>query len=451
MRARLILLVAATSLLVVVAFLVPLAMLVRSAAADRAVGAAAVQVQALAPIVTSADRATLRTVVEQANAGNPHQVTVFLPDGTVVGAPARRSAAVDLATAGRSVTGDAPGGREVLVAVAGLPDGTAVIRTLVGDPELGRGVARAWAVLGLLGLGLVVLSVLVADQLARAFIRPLAAVADVSHQMAGGNLDVRATTAGPPEVRAVSNGLNLLVDRIGEMLRREREHVVDLSHRLRTPLTTLRIDAEGLTDPAEQARIVADVDALERTVNDIIHTARRLGRPNAERCDAVRVIADRIEFWSALADEEGRTAQAVLDPGPVPVGVSEDALAACVDALLGNVFAHTPVGTGFTVSLHRRAPAGARLVVADRGPGWPPSLIVRRGSSGGGSTGLGLDIATRTATASGGSMALAGEPGGGAIVILDLGAPTRRRGERPSGRGTARPDPTLAVQTYPGS
>jgi signal transduction histidine kinase len=186
-------------------------------------------------------------------------------------------------------------------------------------------------------------------------------------------------------------------------------------------------------------------------VNDIIHTARRLGRPNAERCDAGRVIADRIEFWSALADEEGRTAQALLDPGPVPVGVSEDALAACVDALLGNVFAHTPVGTGFTVSLHRRAPAGARLVVADRGPGWPPSLIVRRGSSGGGSTGLGLDIATRTATASGGSMALAGEPGGGAIVILDLGAPARRRGERPSGRGTARPDPTLAVQTYPGS
>jgi signal transduction histidine kinase len=443
MRARLILLVAATSLLVVVAFLVPLAMLVRSSAADRAVGAAAVEVQALAPIVTSVDRPTLENAVERVNAGSRHQVTVFLPDGSVVGAPARRSAAVDLAAAGRSVTGDAPGGREVLVAVAGLPDGTAVIRTLVGDGELGDGVARAWAVLGLLGAGLVAMSVLVADQLARAFIRPLAAVAGVSHRMAGGDLAVRATSDGPPEVRAVSNGLNLLVDRIGEMLRREREHVVDLSHRLRTPLTTLRIDAEGLANPADQARIVADVDALERSVNDIIHTARRLGRQNAGQCDAARVIADRVEFWSALADEERRTMQVLLDPGPTAVGVSADALAACVDALLGNVFAHTPVGTGFAVRLQRRDRNGARLVIADRGPGLPASLTVRRGSSGGGSTGLGLDIATRTAAASGGRLTLASEPGSGAIVILDLGAPARRRGAQPAGRGLAGPDPPL--------
>ena len=97
MRARLILLVAATSLLVVVAFLVPLAMLVRSSAADRAVGAAAVEVQALAPIVTSVDRPTLENAVERVNAGSRHQVTVFLPDGSVVGAPARRSAATSSA------------------------------------------------------------------------------------------------------------------------------------------------------------------------------------------------------------------------------------------------------------------------------------------------------------------------------------------------------------------
>lgn len=450
MRLRLILLVAATSLLVVVAFLVPLALLVRSSAADRAVSAAAVEVQALAPVITSADRSTLEPAVANANAGNPHRVTVFLPDGSVVGVRATRSAAVDSAAAGRSVTAEAPGGREVLVAVAGLPQGTAVIRTLVPDDELRRGVAKAWAVLGLLGLGLVVVSVLVADRLARAFLRPLAAVAGVSHQMAGGHLDVRAAPDGPPEVQAVSNGLNLLADRIGEMLRREREHVADLSHRLRTPLTALRIDAEGLPDPADQARIVADVDALERSVNDIINTGRGLGGQGATQlCDAARVVADRIEFWSALADEEQRAVQVVLDAGPINVRVGEDCLSACVDALLGNVFAHTPEGTGFAVRLYRRTDGGARLVIADRGPGLPDSLVVQRGRSGGGSTGLGLDIAARTATESGGSLTLGRDPGGGAVVILQLGGPVAPREKRSSGPLQAGPDDWSELPTRP--
>jgi signal transduction histidine kinase len=439
MRARLVLLVAATSLLVVVAFLVPLALLVRSSAADHALGSAAVEIQALAPLVTSVDRPTLTNAVAHANAGNPHQVTVFLPDGSVVGAPARRSATVDLAIAGRSVTGDAPGGREVVVAVAGLADGTAVLRTFVDDQELRRGVTPAWAMLGLLGAGLVLVTVLVADQLAHTFIRPLAAVAEVSNRMAGGGLDVRATADGPPEVQAVSHGLNMLAERIGEMLNREREHVVDLSHRLRTPLTALRIDAEGLPDPADRARIVADVDSLERSVNDIIRTARRLGgQADVESCDAARVVPERVRFWSTLADEEQRTVAVDLESAPLPVRVSQDDLSACVDALLGNVFAHTPDGTGLAVRLHRRAGGGARLVITDHGPGLPDALIVR-GRSESGSTGLGLDIAARTAAASGGGLRLGRGPDGGAEVTLDLGpAPGsgRNPNPRPSTRGS---------------
>ena len=63
------LLVGATSSLVLVAFLVPLAVLVRSAAADRALSAAVVEVQALAPTVaTTADEATLDQAVDAANA-----------------------------------------------------------------------------------------------------------------------------------------------------------------------------------------------------------------------------------------------------------------------------------------------------------------------------------------------------------------------------------------------
>jgi signal transduction histidine kinase len=424
MRLRLVLLVGATTSLVLVAFLVPLAMLVRTSASDRAVSAAVVEVQALAPTVATVDVQTLRLTVSQMNAAGPHKITVFLPDGSLVGAPAQRSASVRRAATGTSITADTPDGREVLVAVAGLPGGTAVIRTLVPGEELYRGVTRAWLVLGGLGLGLLAVSLLVADLLARSLVRPLAAVATVSHRLARGDLAARAVADGPPEVREVASGLNLLAGRIVELLTRERETVADLSHRLRTPLTALRIDAESLRDPADQSRMMADADELERAVDDVIRAARRpVAGSTRPASDASYVVAERVAFWSALAEEEQRAVSVELPDVPVPVGVSADDLTALVDALLGNVFAHTPEGTALSVTLTGTTRGGGQLVVADDGPGMTDAPVLRRGSSGAGSTGLGLDIARRTARDSGGGLTLRDEPGRGAVVVVDLGPP----------------------------
>jgi signal transduction histidine kinase len=424
MRTRIILLVAATTSLVLVAFLAPLALLVRSTAADRAVSSAIVEMQAFAPLVSTVDSKTLELAVSRTNAANSHQLTVFLPDGRVVGSAAPRSAAVRLAATGRSLTAQASGGREVLVAVAGLSEGTAVIRAFVSDAELQRGVARSWLVLGLLGLGLLVVSVLVAHQLARNLTRPLTAVAEVSHRIAQGDLAARAGLAGPPEVRQVSAGLNLLAGRIDELLASERENVADLSHRLRTPLTALRIDAESLRDPDDRQRITADLDAVERTVDAVIRAARRpVSHDIVATCPAREVVAERVAFWSALAADEQRPVSVDLAPHPLPVRAGADDLAACLDALLGNVFAHTPEGCGMRVRLAPRQGGGATLVVSDDGPGLPGPLALRRGHSGSGSTGLGLDIVRRVAAASGGSLALGEAPGGGAAVTVEFGAP----------------------------
>jgi signal transduction histidine kinase len=431
MRRRLVLLVVATTSLVVVAFLIPLALLVRSSAADRAVSAAAVDIQALAPVVASGDAAALAAAVAAA----PRQVTVFLPDGRIVGAPAPRSAAVARAATGRSMAVGMTGGREVLVAVAGLPGGVAVIRTAVGDAELYRGVRRAWLVLGLLGLGLLLVSAMVADRLGSTLVKPLRAVVSVAHDLAGGDLTARAQPAGPVEVREVGKGLNHLATRIGHLLARERETVADLSHRLRTPLTALRIDAEALRDPAEQSRIGADLDALERTVDGVIRAARVGQNGVVPGCDAAEVVAERVRFWSALADEERRAVAAALSPVPVPVRVARNDLSACVDALLGNVFAHTPEGTGLAVRLTGQHGGGGRLVVADNGPGIP-DLAVRRGHSGTGSTGLGLDIVRRTARDSGGTVTIGRGPAGGALVTVEFGPPYPR--VRNSHRATLR-------------
>ncbi len=424
MRLRLILVVGATSSLVLVAFLVPLAVLVRSAAADRATNAAATEVQAFAPVVATVDEPTLEEAVDHANATGAHQLTIFLPDGTVVGRTAPRSAAVDVAATGLSVTVDTDEGREIAVAVAGLAGGNAVIRTLVPNAELRLGVAKAWSLLGLVGAGLFVVSLLVAVQLARTLIRPLSAVADVSYQLAHGNLDARAGVSGPPEVQQVSLGLNLLAGRIAELLAQERQTVADLSHRLRTPLTALRIDAESVPDTTSRTRLVAGLDAVDRNLDAVIREADRPVRdPFAVKCDASLVVAERVEFWSAFADEEGRALVTRVPPVAAPVRVTEADLSACVDALLGNVFRHTPEGTGFLVELSPQPSAGATLLVADEGPGLPEGEVLRRGASGSGSTGLGLDIVARTAARSGGGIHLGRSTMGGAEVRVEFGPP----------------------------
>jgi signal transduction histidine kinase len=425
MRVRLVLLVVATSSLVLVAFFIPLALLLRTVAADRAVERATVEAQSLAPLVATLATSSLALAVAQVNAeSGALPVTVYLPGGRTLGRSAPRSPAVQLAASGSSLTAEAPGGREVLVAVQGLPGGTTVIRTFVPDAELRRGVTRSWLVLGAVGIGLLALSAVVADQLARSLVRPLAAVARASHQLASGDLSVRAELGGPPEVVQVGNGLNLLGARIGELLARERETVADLSHRLRTPLTALRVDAESLPDRHEMALISSDVDALERTVNEIIREARRPVREGVRAaCEAARVVRERAAFWSALAGDQERRMAVEVVPGPVPVRVAHEDLATCVDTLLENVFAHTPEGVGFLVRLTRRQGGGACLVVADSGPGFDDASMAHRGVSRGGSTGLGLDIVRRTAEASGGMLTLARPPSGGAVVVVDLGPP----------------------------
>jgi signal transduction histidine kinase len=415
MRRRLTLLVAATTVLVLVAFLVPLALLVRQVAADRAISRANDQVRAVVPLVGTSTTEDLKLAVE----GLSPLVSVFLPNGQVVGAALRPTNAVRLAAArDESFTVEGATGREIVVPVV-ITGGTAVVRTVVPAAELTSGVTKAWLVLAALGLALVLLGLLVADRLARALVSPIADLSAVSHRLARAELTARAVPAGPPELREVAGALNHLAGRIQDLLREEREQVADLSHRLRTPLTALRLEAESLRDPDEAARVTAAADGIERAVTATIRQARRRGaeRP-APGCDATAVVADRVAFWSVLAEDTDRTVHRELPTSPLPVAVAADDLAAALDALLGNVFAHTPDGTGFAVSLTARPGGGAILTVADEGPGFPNSAVLERGASGGGSTGLGMDIVRQAAEVAGGALHLSAGPG--AAVRLEL-------------------------------
>ncbi|BCJ51013.1 two-component sensor histidine kinase [Actinoplanes sp. NBRC 14428] len=414
MRRRLTLLVAATTCLVLIAFLVPLALLVRQVAEDRAVSRAHGVVQTIVPLIgTEPDR------LELAVEGQPLPVSVFPPAGEVIGEEARRTPAVTLAAARRESFAVATDeGREIVVPVVSA-GGVYVVRTVVPDEELNRGVTRSWLVLAGLGAALVLLGLVVADRLARNLVAPIADLSAVSHRLARAELSARAAPAGPREIREVATALNHLAGRIQDLLREEREQVADLSHRLRTPLTALRLEAESLRDPAEADRIAAAADGVQRAVTAVIEQARRRGGERRS-CDAAAVVRDRVAFWSVLAEDTDRRVRRELPPGPLPVPIPADELAAALDALLGNVFAHTPDGTAFGVTLAPRPGGGAVLTVDDDGPGFPPDAL-RRGASGSGSTGLGLDIARRAAEAAGGALHAGAAPGGGASVRLELG------------------------------
>ncbi|MFZ2503037.1 MAG: HAMP domain-containing sensor histidine kinase, partial [Nocardioides sp.] len=157
---------------------------------------------------------------------------------------------------------------------------------------------------------------------------------------------------------------------------------------------------------------------LQRTIDAVVREARRPVRTDlAASCDATSIVRERVRFWSALAEDQGRRMVADVPMLEFQVPVAGDDLADAVDVLIDNVFAHTPEGVPFAVTLRPSQDGGepvathVNLTVEDKGPGISddPGPRVRTGS-----TGLGLDIVRRMATGCGGSLTVG--PGGGALA-----------------------------------
>ncbi|MFC0622535.1 HAMP domain-containing sensor histidine kinase [Kribbella deserti] len=412
MRKRLATLVAATTSLVLLAFLVPLAWLLRSEAAERATTAATLTAQSVGQQLPDLAEGSLPT---------SSRVTVFLPDGRVLGLPADRTPAVDLAARGQSFVAEAPGGRQVLISVLSLTAQPAVVRVFVPNSELYAGVVRTWTLLALLGTILFVLGMMLADRLGRRLVGSITALAGTADRLGRGESGARVEPDGPPEVQHVGQELNRLADRIDELLVATRAETADLAHRLRTPLTALRLDIGGLRDPAESSRLGASLDDLSAEVDELIRTARRPVRDGSGAgSDLAAVARERLHFWSALAEDTGRPLTGELPERPVPVRAGSDDLAAAFDVLLDNAFRHTPGSTAVRMVV-TVSPFSAAASVEDDGPGFGGSPATEAGTTrSAGSTGLGLDIARRTAVAAGGRLELGRSGSGGAKAVLVL-------------------------------
>ena len=427
MARRIAWLVAATTSAVVVAFIVPLCFLVANLADDRGTTRAREQAQSVATLVATVDdTTTLSRTVADLSARGP-QVVVVEPGGRVLGSddplPRDTATAVERArTEQAAFTVSEDHGLDAVVPVV-TGRGLEVVVATVPTDELREGVLGAWVTIVALGLGLVVLSVAVAVRLGRRTSVPVTQVAEVAHRLREGDSTARAVPGGPPETAELGRALNALADRIHELVAAEREHVADLGHRLRTPVTALRLDTDLVEDEEVAGRLRGHVEDLQRSIDDVVHEARRSVRDELPGTTEVApVVADKVAFWQPLAEDQDRRLDLVVEmaaPGGSPlVGMASTDLSELVDTLIDNVFAHTPDGTDARVTVRTR-PDEVVIVVEDAGPGMPQPYL-GRGHSHGGSTGLGLAIVHRIAADAGGSVALGTSTLGGLSVRVRL-------------------------------
>lgn len=419
MRRQLVLVALAVTSSVVLAFSIPLAVLVEDLAHDRAMTNTENDAESLArslAAISLTNTEALESFVEAIPLADGEALAVVLASGTVVGDiningelvnRARRDLAI--------VVGSVPGGEAIAVPVLSGAE-IQVVYGFSSHDLLRRNVVLVWTVLGLLALFSMGVAVALADRLGKSLVDPVEALSNAATKLGEGDLSTRVEPAGPPEIEQTGHAFNLLAGRIGELISSEREAIADTSHRLRTPLTALQLDVEAVAEPEMRNRLQDDVAEMERTVDHVIRQARRPVREGAGvTADLLQVVKTRADFWQPLAEEQGRPWSLSVPARPVTVSGHVDDVAAAFDALVTNVFAHTEEGVGCQIELTQEG----RLSVTDVGLGFDP-VLAERGRSGAGSTGLGLDIARQAVEAHGGTMSIESSPEGGTTVVLQF-------------------------------
>jgi Signal transduction histidine kinase len=411
--------VAIISTAIVASFVIPLLVLVRTSAEDRGMALARQQASLVATTAAGLqENPQLAELLAPTIAGSPAATSVVLANHSVIGSP-WPSAATDpeylRAAAGEAFSvRDAAGGRAYAPVI--VETGVFVVRATMTPDQLNTGVSLAWAIIIALGLVLCGAAIGVASLAGRSISRPLVAVTATAHRLRAGDLAARAPLAGTSETVELGAALNGLAGRIEQLLAAERDNVAGLAHRLRTPVTALRLEAEQVTDPQSAAALTSSIGELQDAIDAVVRQARQPLREDLPAgCDARAVVAERIEFWTPLAEDQGRQLAVRLPAKALSVTLSALALSDAVDIGIDNVFAHTPEGTSFSVSVDDTG-AEAVVTIIDDGPG----LAAADGEQRRGTSGQGLRILRRLANEAGGHAEAAPVPQGGFRVELRL-------------------------------
>jgi signal transduction histidine kinase len=317
----------------------------------------------------------------------------------------------------------------VPVAATGRVEGA--VRITYPTATVDARIRRYWLVLAAIAAGVLAVAALAGIRLAAFIARPLSRLEDAAGAVGGGDLGARAPEdLGPPEVRSLAAAFNDTTAKLDQLLRSQEEFVADASHQLRTPLTALRLRLENLERdvvPAGRRELDAALTELDRLgllVDGLLALSRAAaGAAHAEQLDLEQFVRERVDAWSALAQERGLTLVAETHDA-VPARAAPERVRQVLDNLVENAVEVSPAGGTVTVTA-RAAPPWAELRVRDEGPGLDAEGLRRafdrfwRGRRGEGS-GLGLAIVRRLVEADGGNVELSPAADGGLEAIVRL-------------------------------
>jgi signal transduction histidine kinase len=243
---------------------------------------------------------------------------------------------------------------------------------------------------------------------------------------------------GPREVRDAARAFNGMRERIRRFVEDRTRMVAAISHDLRTPITRLRLRAELMDDGPARAKMLADLDEMERMVSATLAFARDDSAPKARApVDLAVLLREMVADGEARAGESPRAYQDAPLPGrglkasyagPASCVVTGDELALkrAFANLLENAWRY---GGAARVTLGG-TDGHAEVAIDDDGPGIPEEerdnvfrpfyrLESSRSRETGGA-GLGLALARSAILAHGGTIALANRPEGGLRVRVTL-------------------------------
>lgn len=295
-----------------------------------------------------------------------------------------------------------------------------------------RGVVLPAVIVGLL---LLVAGAAVVARAVRRAMAPVGELMEAADRVASGDYTATAQESGPREMRRLARAFNAMVARLGSGERQRRDLLADLAHELRTPLSVIQGNVEGMLDGVYQPDrvhlepILEETRVMSRLLDDLhtLSTAEAGALPlHRESASAARLIEDAVAAVRSRAEAAGVTVEAragselpVLDVDAVRIGQ-------VLGILLHNAVEQTPSGGRVLVSAQRAdAEASVAFSVQDTGPGIPADLIPHvfdrfvkgAGSSG---AGLGLAIAHSLVEAHGGEIVAESPPGWGTTIRFVL-------------------------------
>ncbi len=249
-------------------------------------------------------------------------------------------------------------------------------------------------------------------------------------------------------VRSAEGGAVLVFQDVTELLRltrARRDMVANISHELRTPISTIRllidtvrqrIDRGQPIEDKQIRKIAAEVDSIQTLVQELhdlsmIESGRAIMRLIDIPIDTL--VHDALSRMAEQIDKKKLTTTNTI-PADMVVLADPDQMRRVLLNLVGNAVKFTPSGGSLSLSAERK---GGQFVVriADSGPGIPPQDRMRvferffqldssRGTHGG--SGLGLAIAKHIIEAQGGTIWVEGVEPHGACLCFTLNAADER-------------------------